>query len=440
MRARGIIAALAALMVVAALAGPAFGQPVSSGEASDTFALEGATVHTLGPAGTLEDATVVVRDGRIVATGTDPEVPASARRIDARGKVVTPGMVGSMSALGLVEISLERSTRDAATENPRLGAAFEVADAINPRSTLIPINRVEGLTRALVAPRASHGPIAGQAATIHLGLPGAEGGPVVRSPAALVVALGQAGAGLAGGSRAAALTLLAEALDDARDFAAHRDEWERAARRDYAPSRLDLEALAPVLAGEVPVAVEVQRASDIRTALRLAAEQEIRLVVVGGAEAWLVAEELAAARVPVVLDPLANLPASFEQIGATLENAARLHAAGVRIAFISGGSHNARNLRQAAGNAVAHGLPWEAGLAAITRSPARIWGMVGYGTIEPGMEADLVVWDGDPLEVTSAAERVFIRGREVPMVSRQILLRERYRRLDGPRPPAYVKP
>jgi imidazolonepropionase-like amidohydrolase len=428
--------ALLALAVLAAVAAavPAVDSAAQGG--GGTWAIVGGTVHTLGPAGTLDNATVVISGGRIQAVGRDLPIPAGAQEIDARGKVVTPGLFDSMSAIGAVEISLEESTRDFATEQPRLGAAFRVADAINPRSTLIPVNRIEGLTRALVAPRASTGPIAGRAATIHLG----GGDPVTDPAAALVVALGEEGAERAGGSRAAALALLAEALEDARDYARHRAAWERAERRPYAPGRLDLEALQPVIAGEVPVAAHVERASDLLAALRLAREQRVRLVVVGGAEAHLVARELAAAGVPVVLDPLANLPESFESLAATLENAARLHAAGVPVAFTSGESHNGRNLRQGAGNAVAHGLPWEAGLAAMTRVPARLWGVDAYGTLEPGKDADVVVWDGDPLEVTTAAERVFIRGEAVPMVSRQTLLRDRYRDLDGPLPPAYDKP
>jgi len=158
----------------------------------------------------------------------------------------------------------------------------------------------------------------------------------------------------------------------------------------------------------------------------------------GGAEAWIVAEELAAARVPVVLDPLANLPQRFETLAATLENAARLHRAGVLVAFASSDSHNARNLKQAAGNAVAHGMPHEAALAALTINPALIYGIEdSFGTLEPGKDADVVIWSGDPFELATFAEQVFIRGRPVPMVSRATLLRDRYLDLDAELPPAY---
>ena len=155
----------------------------------------------------------------------------------------------------------------------------------------------------------------------------------------------------------------------------------------------------------------------------------------------MVADQLAAAKVPVLVNPLNNLPGSFERLGATLENAARLQKAGVTFAFMTGDAHTAHNLRQAAGNAVAYGLSWDAALAAMTTVPARIWGIDDrYGTLEPGKDADVVIWDGDPLELTTFADAVFIRGREIPMTSRQIELRDRYKDLGGPLPPAYRKP
>ncbi|HUO86381.1 MAG TPA: amidohydrolase family protein, partial [Thermoanaerobaculia bacterium] len=407
---------------------------------SETVAITGATVHTLGADGTLEDATVVIADGRIVAVGRDVAVPSGARVIDGRGKGVTPGFFDSLSRLGLVEVGAVAGSRDTATEDERISAAFRVADAFNPESTLLPVTRVEGLTRALVAPSPGGSLIAGQAAVVHLG-----GGsdPIVVTPAALLVTLGERGARFAGGSRAAALLALREALEDARDYAQHRDAWAQGRRRDYALSRLDLEALVPVVEGRLPLLVMVDRASDIRSVLALAAEQGLRLVVAGGAEAWRVADELAAAGVPVLVDPLDNLPSSFETLGATLDNAARLHAAGVTVALMSEDAHNARNLRQAAGNAVAHGLPPQAALAAMTSVPAAIWGLGdSYGSLVPGREADVVVWDGDPLELTSYPEAVFIRGRQVPRDNRQIRLRDRYRDLPvaGDLPLAYPRP
>ena len=237
------------------------------------------------------------------------------------------------------------------------------------------------------------------------------------------------------------MLLLREALDDALDYAAHKAAWEKAERRPYTLSRLDLEALVPVARGELPLVVGVDRASDIEAALRLGRERHLKLILAGCDEAWMVADQIAAAQVPVLINPLADLPSSFEHLGATLENAARLHRAGVSFAFMSGDAHNARTLRQLAGNAVANGLPWDEALKAMTINPARIWHLEDrFGTLEPGKEADVVIWDGDPLEVTSAALRVFIRGIEMPRKTRQTELRDRYKNLGGVLPPAYEKP
>ena len=408
---------------------------------AEPIAIVGATVHTLGPEGRLVDATVLIEADSIVAVGTDIVIPPAARRIDATGKIVTPGLFDSYSYLGVHEITLVEETVDAIHTGDHLTAAFDVRDAVNPRSTLIAINRVEGVTRVMVAPRSAHEAdhiIAGLGATIDLG-----GGTAYADDTrrAMFVTLGEAGARLAGGSRAAALLLLREALQDAADYVANRDAYNERSRREYALSRLDLDALAAVLAKDMPLAVTVERASDIEAVLRLAAEFAIDLVVVGGSEAWLVAAQLAASGTPVVIDPLQNLPERFEQIGAHLENAARLSRAGVVVAFKTGGpsgSHNARNLRQAAGNAVAHGLPYEEALRALTVNPARIYRLDDrYGTLEAGKVADVVIWSGDPLEVTSYAEQVFIAGTAVSMQSRATLLRDRYLKSGSDLPPAY---
>ena len=406
---------------------------------AESWVITGARLHTLGPSGVIDNGTIVIRDGRIEGVGTNVDVPRDAQRIDATGKIVTPGLYDAYSYIGVVEVSLVVETNDRVQSGARYTASFRVADAINPRSTLIPVNRIEGITRAIVTPAVAaesfSSPVAGLGSVIHLG--GVEDYLVARD-AALYVHLGEEGAALAGGARGLTLMKLREALEDARDFSEHRGAFETRARRQYSASRPDLEALAETLDGERPVVVSVDRASDIRTALRLADEFGLKLVVAGGAEAWMEADRLAAAQVPVILDPLENLPDHFESLGATLENAARLHAAGVTVAFATGESHNARNMRQAAGNAVAHGLPWDAALAAMTVNPARIFGLeAATGTLQAGKDADLVVWDGDPLEVTSAAERVFIRGRDIPMVSRHTLLRDRYGNDAGPLPPQY---
>lgn len=398
---------------------------------AETVAIVGGTVHTAGAAGTIEGGTVLIEDGKVKAVGRDVAVPEGARRIDAKGKVVTPGFLDSMTRLGLVEVSQVEGTNDArANQDDRFTAAFDVVDGINPRSILFPIARVEGVTRAVVAPQPGESLIAGRGAVIHLRTESSDW--LVRSPVAMYAVLGEAGADKAGGARGTAMLRLREALQDALDYSDNRRAFESGDRRSYALSRLDLEALQPVVKGELPLVVSVHRASDIEASLRLAKDFRLKLIVAGGREAWMVARQLAEAKVPVLLDPLANLPDSFETLGSTLETAARLHEAGVIVAFMTNDAHDVRNIKQSAGNAVSYGMPWDAALAALTIVPARIWGIADrYGTLEPGKDADVVVWDGDPLETTSYPEHVFIRGAEVPQDTRQLRLRDRYKDLSG---------
>lgn len=418
-------ASAAVILVLAALTGP------TAPAAAQSVAITNARVYTMSGA-PLEDATVLMRDGRIAAIGTDVDVPSGTRVIDGTGKVVTPGFMDSATRVGLVEVDAYGSTRDYAVSNDRVTAAFNVADGYNPLSTLVSVTRVEGITRAVVQPRASGSLIAGQGIVVDLG-PGTADDHITLSPAGMFVSLGERGAGLAGGARGAAMLMLREALQDALDYAGNRTAYESADRRDYALSRLDLEALVPVVRGEVPLVVSVDRASDILAALRLRDEFDLHMILYGAAEGWMVADRIRAADVPVVVFPMQNIP-DFEQLGTTLENAARLHESGVTVALATGNldgtteASNTRNLKQAAGNAVAYGMPHRAALEAITRTPAEIWGVADrYGTLEPGQDADVVVWSGDPLELTTLVEHVFIHGAEMPDRTRQRMLFERYR-------------
>jgi imidazolonepropionase-like amidohydrolase len=418
----GLLAAAAALPLVAqARSAPA-------GPQAGVVAITNARLLTAaGPA--IERGTIVIRDGRIAAVGADAAVPAGARVIDGAGKVVTPGFIDSATQIGVVEIPLSADgTADARTTDPGIGAAFTVLDAFNPHSTVIPVTRVEGVTRALVVPGATGHVFVGQGAVMDFG--GAHvPASVTRAPAAMLALLGEAGAGVAGGSRASAMLRLRETLEDARDFGVNRTAFNTAQRRGYARSRLDLEALQPVLKGEVPLAVQANRASDLLAAMRLADDFKLRLVLMGAAEGWMVADEIVKRKVPVVLKPMTNLPA-FDSLGATLENAARLTAAGVTIAISTFDTHNARNLRQEAGNAIAYGLAPDAALAAVTLTPARLWGVAErVGSLETGKDADLVVWSGDPFELLTSAEHVFIKGEEMSKDTRQRQLMERYRDL-----------
>lgn len=421
----------AALCVAAALVAPV---PA----AAETVAITGGRVYPVsGPP--IEGGTVLIRDGRVAAVGRDVAVPAGARVVDATGKWVTPGLFDSNTQLGLVEIGAYEETVERAVEDDRITAAFDVLDGLDPLTTPVAVTRVDGITRAVVVPSPGNSLIAGRAALIHLGGDSVDPLSLVVVPrVAMVAFLGERGARLSGGARAGATMRLREALEDARDFAANRRAWETAQRREYALSRLDLDALVPVVRGEMPLVVVANKAGDLVAALRLRDEYPgLRLVLVGAADGWMVADRLAAARVPVVVNPMENIP-GFERLGNTMENAARLHRAGVDLLLGSFDSHNARNLRQAAGNAVAYGMPWDAALAAVTLAPARAWGIADrYGSLEPGKDADVVVWDGDPFELMTSAERVFVRGMEMPQDNRQLDLLRRYRDLSQPLPPAY---
>lgn len=424
-----------AFALAALLGAGAFLAPAARGE---TVVITGATLQTLGPQGVVRNGTLVIENGKIRAAGASVAVPAKARVIDGRGKIVTPGFFDSYTHLGITEVNAVDGSQDQTLRDDRITAAFSVADAVNPRSILIPVTRIEGITRAIVAPEPGKSLIAGQGAVIHLG---GTADSLVRTPVALFAYLGERGAALSGGARGGALLRLREALADAKQYDANRKAYDAGSTREYSLSRLDLEALLPVAKGELPLVVTVNRASDIESVLRLGQEMGLKLILAGALEGWKVAAQIAERKVPVLVNALDNIPNNFESLGATFENAARLHRAGVTVALMSADAHNARNLRQGAGQAVAYGLPWEAALAAITSVPAGIWGIdASYGTLEAGKDADVVIWDGDPLELTSYPTQVFIRGVEIPMRSRQTDLRDRYKDLKSPLPPAYRPP
>ena len=405
-----------------------------------TIALTHARIHTISSAGVLEDATLVIRNEAIEALGVGIAIPEGATVIDTKGAVITPGLFDAYTHLGLEEISGVEQSVDSVNNNPRYSAALDVTDGLNPRSVLIPVNRIEGITHAMAAPSTGEaGPLfAGRGAVINLGTLDAF---VAKPQAAMFLTLGEAGSAQIKGGRPALMLALREAFEEARQLGTSSP-----VQRPAQLGALDAEALQAVLAGTLPLVARVNRAADIRVLLQLAEQYGFKLIIHGGGEAHLVAAALASQQVPVILDPTLNLPAHFESLAARADAAAILFKAGVRIAFSSegsgNGSHNSRNIRQLAGNAVAQGLPWNAALAAITFNPAAIYGVDStLGSLEPGKQASFVVWDGDPLEVTSAAVQVFAAGRALPMVSRQTLLRDRYlqRRKASP-PPAPVKP
>lgn len=258
----------------------------------------------------------------------------------------------------------------------------------------------------------------------------------------MFAALDQGGAAIAGGARTQAWAFLDAAMGDARAYPARF----MAHREGDAVNRYDAEALVAVVRRGMPLMVEVDRAADILAALRFQRDNPgVRLILTGVAEGAAVAEEIAQAGVPVIVDPLRNLPASFDLVGADFANVLALHEAGVVFAITpqsasSGDTFNVRLIPQHAGNAVARGLTWEAAFQAITLNPARIFGVDDrLGSLEAGKIADVVIWDGDPLEVMVAPVAVFINGEETSLTSRQTALRDRYLPREGlnDTPPAW---
>lgn len=429
----------------------------STAALAQPIAIVNARIETAGPQGVIANGVVVMDGGKITALGAGVKPPAGARIVDAKGGVVTPGFIAASSNLTASEIELVSETRD--DRAGKLSAGFDIQYGVNPNSTLVPLARQSGLTRAVVTPVRSRSggghkhddsghddfaggggvgeedpPLfAGQAAIVKLS---DDRDIVTRAKVAVALDLGEAGARTAG-SRGAAFVLVRSALQDARAFAKNRAAYEQGATREFGLSRIDLEALVPVVQGRTPLLVRVHRASDIREVLKLAKTENVKVILEGAAEGWMVADEIAAAGVPVLVDPLMSLPGSFETLGARLDNAAKLQAAGVTIAIV--GSRDFNNLRQArfnAGTAVAYGLTYADALRALTANPAKIWGITDAGVLAPGKAADVVIWSGDPLETSTWPNAVFIAGVEQPVRVRAFELRDRYAAPDG-RPPQY---
>ncbi|HYU01542.1 MAG TPA: amidohydrolase family protein [Gemmatimonadales bacterium] len=396
---------------------------------AQTIAITGGTVYPVsGPK--IGNATVLIRDGKIAAVGTNVTVPTDATRIDAAGKWVTPGLIDGGGQMGLVEIGAVAGTRDGNLATDSVAASFNVAEGLNPASVLIPVTRSEGITTALAAPGGHL--ISGQAVLIDL-----DGATIeqmlAKSPVGLVVNLSEAAKDEAGGSRAGVSARLRRLFRDAIEYERRKVDFNRAQMQPLAAAAPDLEALLPVLHGRLPLIADAERRSDIETALRLAKEFQLKLILAGAAEGWEIAGEIAAVGVPVLVQPLDNIP-SYDSLGVRYENAALLAKAGVKVVLLETDTHNSRNLRQQAGNAVAYGMSWDQALRAVTLSPSEVFGVADrYGSLEPGKVANVVVWSGDPFEFTTGVDHVIIRGREVPLRSRQTELFQRYKTL----PPKY---
>jgi imidazolonepropionase-like amidohydrolase len=400
----------------------------------------------------IDDGVVVMKDGKIVAVGgRDTAVPADAEVVDAKGRIVMPGLVDGYCHVGLVEVDQVDATRDSDEAVAPLTPPLLAMDGLNAGSAIFRVTRMNGTTSAVVAPDEGN-LVAGRSSAIVLDGDRVET-MVFRPVVALHAALGEppmlrfGKKDQAPSTRMGESAMLRATLVKAREYAGKWAKYEdqkahptppkpaepgkepEAAEPPEPPSRdLELDAWKPVLAREIPFVVRAQRLSDIQAALRLAKEFELRLVVQGGAEAWKMAADLAAAKVPVLVGPVTTQPDSMETLGARYDNAALLAAAGVTVAIVSADNHNARNLPYEAGLAVANGLPMDAALAAITLTPAQVMGLADrVGSLEAGKDADVIVLDGDVVQPRSKVLRMWIDGREVALTSRQTELADRWR-------------
>ena len=443
------------------------------------FAITNATVVLGDGSAPIPGGTVVVRSGKVVAAGAGVAAPAGVVVIDGSGKWVSPGMVVPVTDLGLLDVGAVENSNDSGAQKSPFSAALDVSAAIDPEAQPIRVSRTGGVTRTAVAPSATTSIFAGQGAYVDLA---ASGNTIDRPRAFQYVELGERGGRLAGGSRVSAQAILRNALREARDFARRagptpvggrrgtatvgadqpgslrpetlRPENLRLAESDAARgtdvqlTRADAAALVQVISGAQPLFVHVERMADLRQTLALKREfPALRLVIVGAAEGWRVADEIAAARVPVIASGITDLPGAFETMAATQSNIGRMVRAGVRVAIGNMFDNDQpRYARQYAGNLVAltrlpgaTGLSWGQAFAAVSSVPAEIMGEAAhFGSLLPGRAADVVVWDGDPLELGSGALRVFIDGIEQPLDNHQTRLRDRYRHpQEGALPKAY---
>ena len=424
------------LFAAAALA--AFATPA----VAETIAITGGRVVVGDGTAPIDGGTVIIRDGNVIAAGASVAVPADARRIDAKGKWVTPGVFAGFTRLGLSEVDAVKGTNDKSGGKSGFSAAIDVAPAIDPFRSPFAVNRAAGVTRAVVAPEAAESIFAGQGAIADLG---ADANPVTKARAFQFAEFGEDGSALSGGSRAGTHLHFRAMLREAQDYAAGRGNFD-----DELLKAEDAKALLNVLRGETRLLIHVEGANDMLRLIELKRDfPSVKMVFVGASEGWRIAPQLVQAGVPVIASALNDLPVTFEMLGATQSNIGRMKDAGVQVAIgmiNDRDSHQLRYTTQYAGNIVslqfvpgATGLTWDEAFAAISSVPADIMGVGDrFGSLKAGKAADVVIWDGDPLELSSAATTVFIDGVEQPLTNRQNRLRDRYARpTEGDLPKAY---
>ena len=422
-----------ALVVVALCA-------VASTLGAQTIAITGGKVYPVsGPP--IEGGTVLIRNGKIAAVGKDIAIPSDAEKIDATGKWVTPGLVNSSTSVGLGDVGFSGGPRElGAKGHDGIAASFQVWLGYNTQSVMIAPAREGGVTSIMINPQG--GLISGQAAIIDMS--GALGlsDVIVKAPATMIAQI-EDDDGAKVGAAGELLGKLRDLIEDTKAYSRRKADFERAQTRTFTATRSDLEAMIPVVEGREVLTIIADKASELQAVIALQKEFNLKVVIAGGAEAWMLADKIAAAKIPVLTGAMNNIPGSFNTLGSRQENAAMLRKAGVQVGIIGnagGGDEdmfNVRNIRYEAGNAVAYGMSWDDALRAITLAPAEIYGVAGsVGSLKAGTEGNVVIWSGDPFEFASRAEQVFVRGKKIDTPSRQDMLAKRYKTL----PPKYNTP
>lgn len=371
---------------------------------SEMVAITNTTVYTGTDDGVLTNVNVVIEDGKVVAF--NPPSLEVDRTVDGQGRILTSGFIASMNRIGLVEVSAVATSRDGKPKKG--GAGFDASMAFNPESSLIPFARKGGITQAVVSPRKSDDIFAGQTFNVDLT---SEFDSIVATNTSVVANFG----GESKQSRAVTLNALKTRLTGRVNHT----------KSDKKEPSADDQALDKLLAKEVPLVAYAARASDILHLINMKKQFDFNLIIANGNGAVKVKSELAAANVPVILGGLDNLPSNFDTLDSSLSNAGILEKSGVKVIFSIADSHMIKNLRYEAGSAIANGMSVQGALAAVTKNVADAFGIEG-GTVEVGAPANLVLWSGDPFEISSKVAVLWINGKEMSTESRQDKLRDRY--------------
>lgn len=410
---------------------------LSSFSYADSILITNAKVHTASDKGVLTNAAVLIEDG--VITAINPASPKADTIIDAKGQSLTPGIIAPMNQLGLIEVNAVSRTRDAGDK--KADVTFDPALAFNPKSTLIPYSRKGGITRSVISPTGGDTIFAGQISVVDLS---GEYGSVVDARNAVYVQLGSKSKG----SRAMSFQTLYNKLEDAEKALekaakakakaqkeAKKDDKKEDAKDEKEPSREE-KVINSILSGK-PLVLDADRDTDLLLLIDLKERFKLKLVINGAGDAISVAEQLAKAEIPVIINPLSAMPNNFDSLHSSLENAGKLAKAGVKVILAETDTHNMYQIRFSAGNAVSYGMSPAEALASLTVNVAQAFN-INAGTIEVGKPADLVLWKGDMFDLSGYVDKMWINGKAYSTESRHDKLRDRYmKKTDMPR--AYVE-